>query len=129
MENSSYVGRIQAENYIAMSGVQIGTTYDAGADNYVGWIDDGDWMDYQVTMPSAGTYKINFRVASAINGAGPLQVRNASGTVLASVNIPNTGGWDTYTTVSTPVTLPAGKQTLRVYASLGGWNFNWFEIH
>jgi hypothetical protein len=125
---NSSLQRIEAESYSAMSGVEVSATTDGGGGKFVGWIDDNDWMDYNVTVPAAGTYKLNVRVSSAIPGGGPLQLRNASGTVLATVNTPNTGGWDTYTTVSTTVTLPAGQQTLRIYASNGGWNINWFEL-
>jgi endoglucanase len=58
------------------------------------------------------------------------QVRNAAGNVLATVTVPNTGGFQTWQTVSASVALSAGQQTIRVYTSnaYGGWNLNWLEV-
>ncbi|HEY0068085.1 MAG TPA: carbohydrate-binding protein, partial [Flavisolibacter sp.] len=54
---------------------------------------------------------------------------NAAGTTLATVNVPNTGWWQTWQTATATVTLPAGQQTLRVLSSSAdAWNFNWFEL-
>ncbi|PIQ21370.1 MAG: hypothetical protein COW65_09525, partial [Cytophagales bacterium CG18_big_fil_WC_8_21_14_2_50_42_9] len=56
------------------------------------------------------------------------QVRNSSGTVLKTVDVPITGGWQTWTTVSASVALNSGSQTIQIYVTKNGWNFNWFEI-
>lgn len=121
--------RIEAENYSAMNGIKTESTSDVGGGLNVGWQDDNDWMDYSVNMAAAGTYTVNFRVASMFTGA-QFQVRNSSGTVLTTVTVPNTGTFQTWQTVSAQVTLPAGQQTLRLYTSKanGGWNINWWEI-
>jgi Carbohydrate binding module (family 6)/Secretion system C-terminal sorting domain len=119
--------KIEAESYTNMSGVQIEQTGDGGGGQVVGWIDTKDWMDYNVNADSAGTYTLNFRVASP-NSGGQVQLKSADGNILTTVSAPTTGGWDVYTTISTIVTLPAGKQTLRIYASNGGWSINWLEF-
>ena len=118
--------RIEAENYSNMSGVANENTSDAGGGQNVGYIDISDWMDYSVNVSSAGGYAINLRVASP--SGGQLQIKNASGIVLATVAIPNTGGWQNWQTVSANVTLQAGTQTIRVQSTSNGWNFNWWEI-
>jgi uncharacterized protein YjdB len=119
--------KIEAENWTAMSGVQTQTTTDTGGGLNVGWIDQGDWMDYFINVPSAGTYTIDLRLASQ-NSGRQLQLRVGS-TTLATVNVPNTGGWQNWQTVSTSVSLSSGDQTLRILASSGsGWNINWFEV-
>jgi predicted esterase len=122
-------GRIEAENYAAMSGIQTEGTSDVGGGQNVGWMDNGDWMDYSVNVSAAGTYNINFRVASLYNGA-QFQVRNAAGSVLTTVTVPNTGGFQNWQTITAQASLPAGVQTLRIYTSRanGGWNLNWWEI-
>jgi endoglucanase len=94
----------------------------------VGWIEQGDWMDYSYNAPATGAYGIKMRVASPLTGA-QLQIRNSSGTVLQTVSLPNTGGWQTWTTITTSINLTAGTQTLRLYASNAtGWNINWWEL-
>ena len=121
-------GTIQGESYSAMSGVQTQTTTDAGGGLNVGWIDNGDWMDYNVNVATAGTYTVSFRVA-APNSAASIQLRNSNGDVLATVTPPNSGGFQNWETVTANVTLPAGAQTLRVYSANGNqWNFNWMEF-
>jgi hypothetical protein len=120
--------RIEAENWTGMSGVQAETVYDAGGGRNVGWIDLGDWMEYTITVPAAGTYKANFRIATPNDGA-QFQVKNTAGTVLATVNVPNTGTYQTWQTTSTTLTLPAGVQTIRLQSTTqSGWNINWFEL-
>ncbi len=120
-------GKVEAENYSAMYCVMTEATGDAGSGKNVGAIDQNDWMDYFVNVASAGNYTVNFRVASFVNGS-QLELRIGS-TVLATVNIPNTGGWQNWQTVSANVTLNAGVQTLRIISMQPStnWNINWFD--
>ncbi|WP_181304108.1 carbohydrate-binding protein, partial [Rufibacter sp. XAAS-G3-1] len=120
-------GLLQAEAYSAMSGMQKENTGDTGGGQNMGYVDTGDWLDYRVKVAAAGTYNINFRVAAPTGGSS-IEVRDASGHVLGSAQVPNTAGWQTYTTVKASVSLSSGEQTLRIYAKKGGWNLNWFEV-
>jgi len=125
---TSSSGRIEAENYSGMNGIQTTSTQDAGGGQLVGWIDNGDWMDYQVSAPSAGSYAVNLRLASPFMG-GQLQIKNSSGSVLATVNVPFTGGFDTWQTVSANISLAAGTQSIRIQSVTSvGFNFNWWEV-
>lgn len=119
---------IQAENYSAMLGVQIEGTTDAGGGSDVGYIDAGDWMAYNsITFPTSGTYTIQYRVAS-VSGSKLSMDLNAGSIQLGTVNIPATGGWQNWTTVSQTVNVNAGTYNLGIYAQAGGWNINWFSI-
>ena len=118
-------GKLEAENYSAMSGIQTGSTTDTGGGSVIGYIDTGDWLDYQVHVQAAGSYTLQFRVASAVN-TGKFEFRSGSN-VLASVTVPNTGGWDNWQTVSANVNLSAGVQTIRIHATGNGFNLNWFN--
>jgi hypothetical protein len=119
-------GTVQAEGYSAMNGIQTENTSDTGGGQNVGWIDGNDWMDYKVNVSTAGSYTVNFRVASGTTG-GQLQLRSGSN-VLATANISGTGGWQTWTTVTASATLAAGTQTLRLFAVSGGYNVNWVQF-
>ncbi len=93
-----------------MNGVAKETTTDTGGGQNIGWIDANDWMDYPVTVQAAGTYAVTFRLAGW-NTAAQLQLKNGS-TVLATINVPNTGGGQVWATTSpVNVTLPAGNVT------------------
>ncbi len=109
-----------------MSGVGTETTGDAGGGLNVGWQDAGDWMDYSLNVDSAATYTVNFRVAAAFAGA-KFQLRNSTGTVLATLDVPVTGGVQAFQTISASVTFPAGQNTYRIITTHAGWgwNINW----
>jgi len=120
-------GKIQAEDYTSMSGIQTESCSDTGGGLDVGWVDTGDWMDYGVNVQSSGTYNVKFRVASP-NSNTKIDLKKSDGTVLGTVNVPNTGGWQTWQDATISVNLTAGTQTLRVYGNTNGWNLNWFEF-
>jgi len=104
-------------------GVDIEATTDTGGYD-IGWTAAGEWMKYTVTVASAGAYQVAFRVASGASG-GTLALLDANGNNLTgAVTVPATGGWQTWTTVSANVTLPAGQQVIELYTSSGGFNLN-----
>ena len=121
-------GKIEAENYVAMLGVQTEPTTDAGGGRNVNDFDAGEWFEFDAQVTTAGQYDLNFRVASA-RGNATVQLRNSAGAVLGTINVGNTGGWQSWQTISTTVTLPAGTQRLRVFALAStGCNVNWLEF-
>jgi fibronectin type 3 domain-containing protein len=123
-------GTVQAESYTAMSGIQTQTTSDVGGGLNIGWIENGDWAEYTITIVSAGSYPVDFRVASGSSGGTINMV--IGGSTVGSVAVTNTGGTQSWTTVSTTATFStAGTQTLRLNF-VGGtgylYNINWFKI-
>jgi endoglucanase len=119
----------QAESYSDMSGVQTETTTDTGGGLDVGWIDTNDWMKYSaIAIPSAGSYLVEFRVASPNSNGVLKQDLNAGAIQLGSINVPNTGGWQNWQTISRTVNLNAGTYDFGIFASVGGWNLNWWKI-
>ena len=60
--------RIEAEDFSASSGVVTESTSDVGGGENLGDINHGDWAEYAINVPQAGTYEVDFRVAS--NGEG-----------------------------------------------------------
>lgn len=116
--------RIEAEDYIAMSGIEVEVCSEGGLN--VGFVDGGDWMDYTAPIPESGVYSVSFRVSSPYDNT-KFQIQSGS-TTLASLTVPNTGGWQNWVTITAPVVLNAGSQTLRIYAVTNGWNLNWLEF-
>ncbi len=117
-------GKVEAENYSAMYGIQTETCSEGTLD--VGYVDAGDWMDYSINVATAGTYEVDFRIA-ANSPTGTIQLQENSN-VLATLTPQNTGGWQNWSTQSVNVTLPAGVQTLRVYSTGNGWNLNYLNF-
>jgi beta-glucanase (GH16 family)/uncharacterized protein involved in high-affinity Fe2+ transport len=139
-------GTVQAENYdlggqgvaynvtsingtsnsYRSDGVDLEVTTDTGGGYNLGWTAGGQWFKYTVNVATAATYTVTFRVAAmtAVNDA--LHISNSSGTNLSGpVNVPATGGWQTWTNVTATVTLPAGQQTLTINQDTAGWNLNY----
>ena len=85
-------------------------------------------------MASAGTYTVSLRLASPNGVTDALHIANSSGTDLlgpaqsGSVSVPATGGWQTWTTVTASVTLPAGQQTLTIDQDNAGWNVHYLTF-
>ncbi|TCS35194.1 beta-1,3-glucanase family protein [Reinekea marinisedimentorum] len=124
----NFIARIEAEDYDEMSGVETETTSDTDGGENVGYIDTGDWMRYSINIPSAGTYQFDFRLASAYS-TGSFELRNANDDVLATVEVNNTGSFQTWETQSLMVDVEEGDQTLTIVATADGWNINWFEVY
>ncbi|HEY8916011.1 MAG TPA: beta-1,3-glucanase family protein [Chitinophaga sp.] len=119
---------IQAESYTYMSGIDVEATTDAGGGQNVGWIDAGDWMSYDVTIPATGSYRVDYRVASPNANTSLRLEKDAGATQLGTVNIPNTGGWQNWSNVSHTVTLPAGTYSIGIATTTGGFNLNYLTI-
>ena len=118
--------RVEAESYTKADGTELLYSPEDGY-RYVGYLDPGESLDYRVDVAEGGAYTLNFRVASADRGGSFEVVQDER--VLATVDFEATGGWETFTTLSSsPTTLAAGVQTLRVRVKQGGWNFGWWEV-
>ncbi|WP_052070283.1 glycoside hydrolase family 3 C-terminal domain-containing protein [Streptacidiphilus albus] len=122
-------------NSYRSDGIDLETTADtadtspAGGGYDLGWTTPGQWFDYTVNVATAGSYTVSLRVASPYAIADALHIANASGANLTgSVSVPNTGGYETWTTVTASVTLPAGRQTLTVDQDSNGWNFHYLAF-
>ncbi|GAA3138160.1 lectin [Nonomuraea roseoviolacea subsp. carminata] len=103
----------QAEHFGAQQGVQTADHGTAEGGRTVGFTDDGDWISFQPYNLGDAT-GITARVSSAGAG-GRIEVRagSATGTLLGTVNVASTGGWDTFTDVSATLAgAPAGTTTL-----------------
>src|SRR5215203_25000 len=122
-------GFYEAENYSNMNGVVNELTQDAGGGKDVAYIDNGDWMDYTINPYTSGTFTLQVRVAASGSG-GIIQFKDANGAILATIDVPVTGGYQTWTTtLPVNVQLSAGTQTIRLQsASTTAWNINWLQF-
>jgi O-glycosyl hydrolase len=92
----------------------------------VGWLVEGEWMEYTVDVLSADNYTIDARVASEqTTGAFHVEFNGVDKTGL--MRVPNTQGSQKWEIVSrTGISLNAGQQIMRI--SLDGSNFNFDKI-
>jgi hypothetical protein len=119
--------QIEAEDYDYMSGVKVENCSEGGQN--VGWINTGDWMSFEVNIPESGTYTVEYRVASPYSNRKLRLDRDAGSIIIDNnVEIPNTGGWQNWTTVTNTIELSSGQYYLGINAIYGGWNINYFKI-
>jgi len=127
--------KVEAESYVAQHGWTDGganfieSNPAASGGKNVGWTAAGNWLQYRVVV-AQGAYNLELRVA---NGTGApaqdaISIRDANGTVLAKVTVPDTGGWGNYRSISTPIALPAGDQQITVYCETGGFNLDYLRL-
>jgi Tol biopolymer transport system component len=109
-------------------GVDIEATTDAGGGYNIGYITTGEWLEYTVSVNTAGTYSLQVRVAAASSG-GIIHVEMNGINVSGTITIPNTGGWQTWQTVTLNTTaLTTGQKVMRIYIDAGGFNLNYVNF-
>ena len=126
----SVPGTIEAELYASMSGIQTEASTDSGGGTgggrNIGYVDSGDWLQYNIDVQTPGSYLIEYRLASDLGSSGFATLIN--GTEIDRQSVPNTGGWQNWTTLSATVDLQAGEQVLRINALGPSWNMNWIRL-
>lgn len=83
------------------------------------------WVEYQINIPKEKKYTLNVRYASQFDAVCELSL---NGTSLTSVSFPNTGSDTAWNNKLSAITLPKGKNTLRLKITEGGLVLNWLEI-
>ncbi|MFN3402594.1 MAG: carbohydrate-binding protein [Cytophagaceae bacterium] len=147
--NNVIPGRIQSENFDA--GGQ-GITYNEstgtnqGNTSYrsepvdiencteggynVGYITNGEWLEYSVNIVSSGWYRFGFRIASQNVGGtnGSFNLQMGGNIIINTTTVPYTGGWQTWQTVQSDlVFLNAGTSIMRFTAATGNFNINYID--
>jgi len=124
---ASFSQQLEAEAANVNNGMTAEACTEGGQN--MGYIDAGDYLVWNaVSIPTSGTYTIEYRVASGGTGGTISADLNAGTTQLGNTTIAGTGGWQTWTTVSKSVTLNAGTYNFGIYAQTGGYNVNWVRI-
>lgn len=96
-----------------------------GEGNTVGWIDEGEWLEYTVNITQAGTYNLSFRYASGIaTGGGPFHIEVDGNTVANNITVGFTStNWNVWATKTVNgVILPAGQHIIRLVFDKPGFN-------
>ena len=127
--------QIQASSYNDMSGLETETTSDTDGGYDLGYSADGSWAEYRNIDFGSSVSSVNVRVASGGRG-GTLEFHldSLSGPLAGTATLPVTGGWQTWTTVTAPISSATALRNLFVTFRSGGAsggiaNVNWFQFH
>ena len=111
-------------------GVDVENTTDIGKGYNIGYINDGEWLEYTVSNIEKGNYDITFRVASPVNTPKSIDVKLGLSN-LGTLTVPNTGGyqsWKDVTIKNVNITDPNDNQVLRLNLNGGAFNLNWVQF-
>ncbi|NLR82369.1 carbohydrate-binding protein [Chitinophaga eiseniae] len=118
--------KIQAESFDNSNACCTETTSDIGGGLDVSYIGANTWFEYDLNVPRADTYRLQFRVAVSSLASLKIQLDTVT---LQTVSLPVSGGWQKWITVtSAPIRLEQGQQTIKIVSNKDGWNFNWLSV-
>ncbi|SHE86800.1 delta endotoxin [Modicisalibacter ilicicola DSM 19980] len=84
----------------------------------IGYVEDGEWVEYTINVEQAGTYSLSFETATPDDGRTITASAEQNGTFYATsgpLAVPNSGDWGNYvTTQALTLDLQAGEQVLRL---------------
>ncbi|MCM3873211.1 MAG: PA14 domain-containing protein [Pyrinomonadaceae bacterium] len=105
-ENAVLVGAVFANNQTGYTGT-----------GFVDYLNPtGDYIEWTVSVPAAGSYTLDFRYGNGGTTNRPLALRVNQTTVNGSLAFPTTGSWLTWSISSAVVSLNAGTNTIRLTA-------------
>jgi uncharacterized repeat protein (TIGR02059 family) len=120
-------GKIEAEDYLAEQGVMSETCNDEGGGRNLGYIDDDDWIEYEIFVKRPGKYKIEYRTSSK-SDLGTISLKSGEN-IISKTTIKPTSNWQLWTTISSDAfELATGVYKIRITAVKGGFNLNWLRF-
>ena len=124
-------GKIQAEDFTNQFGLETEDTSDSGAGLNIGYTDKDDYAEYLVYVSDDGNYNLNVRTAAQWDtGKIEFQLTNgAASQSISVIDLPVTGGWQSWQTTTTETVLNAGVYSLKMKVLESGFNINWFEFN
>ncbi|MBW1295585.1 carbohydrate-binding protein [Aquimarina litoralis] len=117
-------GAFEAEDFESKSGsVRVENTPGTNTGKNLGFIKNGDFVEYNANVDSTSEYTFDFYASS--KGSGGTVDIVEGGTVVGSVTIPVNGQWHDYKKYSTSVSLSSGEKPLRlVFKGGSGYLYN-----
>ncbi len=116
------------------TGGRPGSDVEVTAAGDVGWIADGEWLEYTIEVDQAGLYDLDLILSTAFGGRSATVAFYRDGEVQpyvssAPIDNPNTGGFTTFAPRSaTGLALEAGAQQMRVTFAGGSQDFRSFTL-
>lgn len=101
----------------------VDTEYKDGGQPNVGWINDGEWLEYSIRVDSSWAYNLAVRVASDNASGGPFSILANGEVRKEGIMVPGTGGWDRFITRNIGrIPLYETDTVLRIRFDQGGFN-------
>jgi hypothetical protein len=139
-DTTVYLIHIEAEDYIDYYDTTPGNAFNDSICGLIDYVDlkfntdndstcvvglfaAGEWLRYNLTIPLSGNYLVELRASSALDSAFiTLEIDSAA---VLDIPIPNTGNWNTHTTIGDVSTFLL-KDTYEMRLIRGG---NWLDLN
>ena len=111
--------------------VDVDITSDVGGGYKVAWIDDNEWLEYDVTVASSGAYDVEFRISKGDWGDAIFHLEldgvDISGPI--TVNGSGTYDWNMFNTITVNnVNLTEGTALFRIVIDQASMDVNWMQF-
>ncbi len=94
----------------------------------LGWLNTGEWMQYSVEVQNSAVYEARIRVATE-SSDGQFHLSAEGGEVTGVIDVPNTGGWQTWETIVVPnIILDQADEKIRFYIDNQVFNLGSIEF-
>jgi hypothetical protein len=117
---------VQAEDAISSGGASVGSDHSGyTGTGFVGGLYAGAASTAVVAVPTAGPHRITVRYANSTGGQQPpyesvtRTISVVAGGSVQQISLPVTGSWDTWSTVTAELTLPAGDDVVQLLVRPG----------
>lgn len=108
--------------------VDIEETSDIDGNYNIGYILSGEWLEYTVEVSQSSTYSLDLRVATQQDNK-TMHVEIDGNDVTGIINIPNTGGWQTWQTITvSDIEISSGSHQVRLVFDADYFNLNYIEF-
>ncbi|ODM27743.1 glycoside hydrolase [Clostridium sp. Bc-iso-3] len=120
---------IEAEEYNSLKSSTIETIGTSDGGSGIGYIENGDYLVFNKIDFGSGANSFTARVASDADTPTDIQLRlgSASGTLIGTLSIPSTGGWNDYKEKTCSITNTTGIKDLYLVFS-GPVNIDYFTF-
>jgi len=110
-EGPDMAERVNANSFAAQQGIQKAPCSEGG--ECIGWIEQGDWVRYEKIDLGQNCRQIEVRAASATRG-GIIEIHldTQDGELLGTCAVPNTGGWQEWSSFKAKIKPTGGIKTL-----------------
>jgi len=110
-KDSGTAKQIPGSGFVAQQGVKTAPCSEGG--ECIGWIEQGDWVQYKGVDFGSKTEHMEIRAASATRG-GTIEIRldTPDGELLGTCSVPNTGGWQSWSSFQAKIKPVKGIKTV-----------------
>lgn len=111
-----------AETICDNEGISFETSSEGGLN--IGWLDEGNWVAYDVNLATAGIYDVGVRYSSVDGDGGFLLSNFLTGDLYhVQEQLKETGDWQAWSTLqNATLSFPSGTTVIQLKSLGGGWN-------